>query len=69
MLITICFGINKKEYYDELKADIKKNGIKEPVWITFYREKGQVEYILGEGNHRVVIAKELNLNTKIPMLT
>lgn len=48
-----------KESYATLKADIAKNGIKEPL-ILNYGAKDSVAS-LGEGNHRLAIAKELGI--------
>lgn len=49
--------------YDELKADIKENGIKEEI-IIFFGRNGKVN--IGEGNHRHQIALELGMD-KIPV--
>lgn len=45
--------------YEKLKADIKENGIKEPLMIYYYQQEKTV--ILAEGNHRLAIAKELGI--------
>lgn len=51
-------------YYDELKADIAKHGIKDPIEAT-QTEKGN--FLLTEGHHRVIIARELGLH-HIPVI-
>lgn len=48
-----------KEKYQTLKADIQKNGIKEALGLN-YGAKDKVAS-LGEGNHRLAIAKELGI--------
>lgn len=50
--------------YNNLKADIKRNGIKEPLIIRYY--KGDNTAFLTEGNHRLRIAKELGIK-KVPV--
>jgi len=54
---------DSKLSYDELKEDIKRNGIKDPLMI-FIGLDGRVK--IGEGNHRHQIALELGLE-KIPV--
>ena len=49
--------------YEELKADIEKNGIGEEL-IIFFGRNGKVK--IGEGNHRHQIALELGIE-KIPV--
>jgi len=49
----------KDARYNELLADIKKNGIKEPIIIHYY-DNGKTA-IVGEGNRRIQIAKELGI--------
>jgi hypothetical protein len=49
--------------FEELKADIKENGIKEEL-IIFFGRNGKVH--IGEGNHRHQIALELGID-KIPV--
>ena len=51
------------EEYKELKREIKKDGIKEPIIIQF-GQNGKMK--VGEGNHRHQIATELNID-KIPV--
>lgn len=51
------------ERYEELYQDIKQNGIKLPVQVMLYQYEGRAK--LGEGNHRLAIAKELGIK-KIP---
>ena len=52
------------EQYDQLYEDIKQNGIKQSGRIRVQiNEDGYVEAILGEGNHRLSIAKLLQLST------
>lgn len=48
-----------QERFDELKADIKENGIQEPLILQYYQHSKSV--LLIEGNHRLRIAKELGL--------
>lgn len=52
------------EKVNELREDIKKNGIKEPLILYYGATKGNI--ILGEGNHRLMIAKELGI-TEVPV--
>lgn len=57
--------------YTELKSDIEENGVKNPISLTMERLKsgfndGDVKVYLGEGNHRLRIARELGLD-KIPV--
>jgi bisphosphoglycerate-independent phosphoglycerate mutase (AlkP superfamily) len=47
-------------YWDELKEDIKKNGILDPLIIILYEFEPKKAH-LGEGNHRLAIAKELGI--------
>ena len=55
------------EKWDELKDSIKKNGIKQYGVLSLYRDKkGNVEVFIGEGNHRITLAKEVGIR-KIPM--
>jgi hypothetical protein len=57
-------GINTKEYYDELKQDIKQNGIKEPIIFMMQKTSNDTFTVyVGEGNHRMSIAKELGIKT------
>ena len=51
------------ERYEELKADIKENGIKDPL-IIFFGRNGVAK--IGEGNHRHEIAMALGL-PKVPV--
>ena len=46
--------------YQELKADIKENGIKEPLILMYFQHSKSV--LLVEGNHRLRIANELGIN-------
>ena len=55
--------IEQTEEYKELKREIKKDGIKEPIIIQF-GQNGKMK--VGEGNHRHQIATELNID-KIPV--
>mgnify|MGYP000428933448 CR=1 FL=1 len=48
------------EQFQELKADIKENGIKEPLIIAYYQYSKTA--LLVEGNHRLRIAKELGMS-------
>lgn len=52
-----------EEKYEELYQDIKENGIKLPVQVFFWQHERRAS--LGEGNHRLAIAKELGIK-KIP---
>lgn len=55
-------GKNTESEMKKLKADIKKNGIKEYGHVSIDRRKnGDVEVLLGEGNHRLGIAKEVGI--------
>jgi len=55
-------GKNTESEMKQLKADIKKNGIKEHGYVSIDRRKnGDVEVLLGEGNHRLGIAKEVGI--------
>ena len=51
--------VKSDEEIDELKNKIIKNGITEPVMIDYCPYDGTIK--LGEGNHRLMIAKELGL--------
>ena len=46
--------------YDDLKADISKNGISSPVILDINFKTGFASLV--EGNHRISIAKELNID-------
>ncbi len=50
---------NGQESYDKLKADIQANGIKASLVLLYY--VGNQALILGEGNHRLSIARDLGL--------
>lgn len=50
---------HKPEYWDELVEDIKKNGIKTPLTIILYKHEHKAK--LGEGNHRLGVAKQLGI--------
>jgi hypothetical protein len=52
-------------YWDELTADIKKNGIKYPLVIILYEHEPEKAHV-GEGNHRLGIAKEIGIR-EIPV--
>ncbi len=54
-----------EERWDELVDDIKRNGFKEPVQIYLYRNEKRLN--LGEGNHRLGVARELGIK-KIPAI-
>ena len=55
-------GKNTEAEMKKLTADIKKNGIKEHGYVTIDRRKnGDVEVLLGEGNHRLGIAKAVGI--------
>lgn len=57
-------GKNTTEEMAEMEADIKKNGITSPGVVTLRRDKnGTVTAIMGEGNHRLSIAKKLGIET------
>ena len=50
------------EQWDEMKADIKKNGIRDYGVISLGQKRsGDVTAYIGEGNHRLAIAKELGI--------
>lgn len=51
------------EDYEELYQDIKNNGIQQPIQVFLYQYENRA--VLGEGNHRLAIAKELGIK-KIP---
>ena len=59
-------GRNTFSEYNELKNDIKKNGIKSAGILHLERDGDNVGVILGEGNHRLAIAKELKIK-KFPI--
>lgn len=60
-------GGRSPEEYDELKQSIQKDGIKDTLIFQINRlENGNVEAYIGEGNHRIRIAKELGI-TKVPV--
>jgi hypothetical protein len=55
-------GKNTEAEMKKLTADIKKNGIKEYGYVSIDRRKnGDVEVLLGEGNHRLGIAKAVGI--------
>ena len=47
------------KYWDKLAKSIKKEGIKEPIYLILY--KNERRGIIGEGNHRLGVAKEIGL--------
>lgn len=47
------------EYFDKLKEDIKKYGIKEPITLQYYVKDNAVRLL--EGHHRLKIAKDLGI--------
>lgn len=49
----------REEKINELREDIRKNGIKEPLILSYGATKGNT--ILGEGNTRLMIAQELGI--------
>ena len=51
--------------YDDLKEDIKQNGIKEPVVLHYSNNDGYA--YISEGNTRLAIAKDLGIE-KIPVI-
>lgn len=53
------------DYWDELVSDIKKNGIKYPLIIILYEHEPDKAHV-GEGNHRLGIAKQLGIK-EIPV--
>ena len=57
-------GSNTDKEVNKLKDSIKKSGIKQWGVVTITRLKnGNVTAVLTEGNHRLMIAKELNIKT------
>jgi len=63
-LINGFTGKNTADEVAAMTADIKKNGIRDPGVVTLNRKKnGTITAILGEGNHRLNIAKKLGLKT------
>lgn len=48
--------------YDELQEDIKQHGIVSPGSIRLAKNNNEISIILGEGNHRLSIAKKLGLS-------
>lgn len=60
-------GKMTKAEYEKLKADIAKNGIREPARLTITHGPHEDYHImLGEGNHRLRIAAELGM-TEFPI--
>lgn len=61
-------GKATQEEYDALKQSIGAEGIREPVILDMTRnhKDGSIEVKLGEGNHRLKIARELGI-TQIPV--
>ena len=53
------------DYWDELVDNIKKNGIKYPLIIILYEHEPKRAHV-GEGNHRLGIAKQLGIK-EIPV--
>lgn len=59
---TVSDGNLTQQNWDELKDDIKKKGIKDYGILGFSKQRnGNVKVTLGEGNHRLAIAKELGI--------
>lgn len=52
------------DYYFELKDDIKKYGVKEPITLNYYVESNTLT--LADGHHRLALASELNVG-EIPV--
>lgn len=62
------YGKRTPEEFEELKQDIKKRGIKDWSVLQIDRDKsGNLKVILGEGNHRLAIAKLLGIR-KMPLM-
>lgn len=61
-------GKNTPEEWDELEASIRKKGIKQHGILNIDRDNnsGSMEVILGEGNHRLAIAKMAKIK-KMPL--
>jgi len=52
------------EHYNQLKAKIAKDKKIDSLWLTMDKQSnGDVQVFLGEGNHRIAIAKELGIKT------
>ena len=50
------------KHYEELKAKIEKNSINEPIILNLHRMSDEsVQVFIGEGNHRLAIARELHM--------
>ena len=47
------------KYWNELLQGIKKDGVREPLIITLYKNERRAK--ISEGNHRLGVAKELGL--------
>lgn len=61
-------GKNTKEEMDALLASIKREGIKEHGYVKIDRRRnGDVEALLGEGNHRLSLAKKAGI-THMPIM-
>lgn len=57
-------GLRSEDEFNELRDDIKRNGVKSPIVFTIKRlSSGNVEAYIGEGNHRILIAKQLGIKT------
>ncbi len=52
---------NERAGLDKLKADIQKNGIKQPIDVVLSRN-GSGEFVLDDGHHRLAAARELGIN-------
>lgn len=64
------YGKRTPEEFEELKQDIKKNGIKQYGVLQMDRDKsGNLKVILGEGNHRLAIAKLLKIKSMPLMIS
>lgn len=60
-------GKHTEAEFNDLKSRIAKNGITEPLMLCLARLKsGDVKVYLGEGNHRLKIATELDIK-KVPL--
>ena len=53
------------EYWNKLVKSIKKEGIKEPIYLILYKNERRGR--IGEGNHRLGVAKEIGLK-EVPVI-
>tara|TARA_R100000152_G_C6782241_1_gene219242 strand:+ start:1026 stop:6542 length:5517 start_codon:yes stop_codon:yes gene_type:complete len=58
------YNMNRRDQagFEELKADIEKNGFVSPIQVMLHPEVGNAVAIVAQGNHRLAAARELGLS-------